>query len=689
MKFRSYPLIILLFAFLHSSGQKPPSKFGKVSMEEMQPTICPIDSNAHAYFVFDYGHSYFQYATTTVREGEASSGGKGFELFFKRHYRIKILDNNAFDWGNVEIPLYHDNEGSREKILLFRAITYVIEGKNIEKTKVKEKDLIVEERSEHWDVAKCALPNVRPGAFIEVEYTVKSPFLFNLQDWNFQHTIPVLHSEYYAVIPEYFDYHKAQWGYYPVSIETKTKKNTVTITYYERDKYAASTKVGSAKTKSTQTTEFLENIYHFQAENVPAFPIEKYLTTPTNYLTKVEFELAKTKFPGSNEKHYTQSWDDINNCLLRSEGFGVQLRRERFLKDEVEKLKASYSDTMELMEAAFNKTKNNFIWNGQYTKYVTSNLREAYKTGSGNCADINLSLVVLLRELGFEAYPVLLSTRGNGIIHPSHPSISSFNYVIAVAKIGDKSYLMDATEPYSEINLLPIRCLNVEGWIVDENNAQWIDLQTGNYGKSANYKLNLDDEGNFSGTMDYSFSRYAAYKECLKAKQATDNNTFLAEKFDDKSGLTITEKSITGIDTLYQKVKEHLELEISGQLKNAGEIYYFEPLFFESMEENPFRIEDREYPVEFEYPFTEMQSVSIQIPESFVVEELPKPMVVNLDDKSAKFTYSISQFGNTIQITSIFSVKKVIYMPEQYPFLKQLIDMIVSKHKDQIILKKI
>jgi hypothetical protein len=130
-------------------------------------------------------------------------------------------------------------------------------------------------------------------------------------------------------------------------------------------------------------------------------------------------------------------------------------------------------------------------------------------------------------------------------------------------------------------------------------------------------------------------------------------------------------------------------VEISGKLEKAGDLCFFEPMFMDAWKKNPFKIENREYPVEFEYPITDMQSITISIPDGFTIEELPKPAIVKLDDGSVKFMYSITQLGNKLQIISILSINKVFFLPEQYPFLKQLIDMVVDKHKEQIVLKKI
>ncbi len=49
-----FPLLLL--------SQKLPIKPGKISMEELTMEFCPIDSNARAMIICDYGKSYFTYS---------------------------------------------------------------------------------------------------------------------------------------------------------------------------------------------------------------------------------------------------------------------------------------------------------------------------------------------------------------------------------------------------------------------------------------------------------------------------------------------------------------------------------------------------------------------------------------------------------------------------------------------------
>jgi len=121
-------------------------------------------------------------------------------------------------------------------------------------------------------------------------------------------------------------------------------------------------------------------------------------------------------------------------------------------------------------------------------------LKDAYKIGSGNVSEVNLLLVSMLRELGIEADPVLVSSTNNDI--PIFPTREGFNYVIVQANYGGEKVLLDATEKFAGINLIPLRAANWKGRLIKEDgSSEWINLT--NYTKSTEtvlLTLKLDEK---------------------------------------------------------------------------------------------------------------------------------------------------------------------------------------------------
>ena len=681
-KLKIFISVIFTVVYLISFSQKAPAKFGKISVDELKNELCPIDSNAHAYYIFDYGRSYFQYADTKVSSDDVRSSRKGFQLFFKRHFRIKIIDNQAFSRADFEIPLYRD--GDEEKIIKIRAVTYNLEKNKVVKTKLEKKDVYTEETSKNRITKKFAMPAVREGSIIEIEYTIKSDFYFNLRQWCFQQTIPVLQSEYHVSIPEYFNFNQIQKGYFPIRKERDSRPKSITITYTQK-----AGGIGVQEQTYTNTYDYKENIYNYYATNIPAFLIEDYLRTKENYITKMEFELHDTKFPNSTLKYFTTSWEKINENLLNDFQFGMELNKTSHITEDAEHLKRLKQKDIILINSAFQLIKDKLVWNGYNSKYPSTSLRKAYKSGVGNSADINLNLIILLRELGFDAYPVILSTRENGVISADRPSISRFNYVIAMAKVNNDIVLMDATDPYSEINLLPLRCLNDKGRVVNNTNGDWITLMDyKEYSKVETYDYEIFDNLEIKGTNQIKLKDYAAYLNRKEIKKYNNINEYKESIEKQTKDYKINEFNISGLDTIQDEMKISLNFSQNNFAEQSDDMIFFMPVYNPDILENPFKLDKRNYPVEFNYPLTIQQIYTISIPGNYTVAELPKPFMARTPDGKMKYYYSINQLGEKITISIAFIRSKTLFLPEEYQGLKEFYQMVIDKQKELIVLKK-
>jgi len=176
------------------------------------------------------------------------------------------------------------------------------------------------------------LPDLKKGSIIEVYYIIKSDFYFNLREWYFQITIPVIHSEYHVKIPEYFDYNQTQKGYFVINFESEISPNSIRITYHERENSQQVVKNNSY----TRTIEFQDKKIHYYADEIPAFPIEKHLKTKENYLSKIEFELSSIKYPDQAARFYIKTWKDVNEELKEHSSFDKELLKSGHLKDDAE-----------------------------------------------------------------------------------------------------------------------------------------------------------------------------------------------------------------------------------------------------------------------------------------------------------------------------------------------------------------
>ncbi|MDN5203996.1 DUF3857 domain-containing protein [Fulvivirgaceae bacterium BMA10] len=652
------------------------TKFGKIDKEDLEMTVYEKDTSASAVVLFDYGTSYVTFNDVS-----------GFQLIFQRHTKIKILNKEGYDWADGQIPIYHTNSNN-EKVSKLRGYTYNLENGKIEKYKLEKKAIFNEKYDENWNRIKFTMPNVKEGSVIEYEYTINSDFYSQVRDWRFQQTIPILHSEYSIEIPEYFDFKQLMQGYVPLAVKDhETSAKTFSYTTKSR-----STATGfSTPTRSTirnNSINYTSHNYRWVAKDVPAFKSEKFMTTSEDYISKIEFELSSIKWPNEPVKPVLSTWKVIIKELLESESFGLQLKRRGFLKDKVAELIAGKTEDEEKAKAIYKYIQDHMKWNGKNRFLTNENLRKVYESGIGNSAEINLLLNVMLVEAGIDASPVVLSTRNNGKVQMLYPIINNFNYVITHFKVNDKDFLLDATNKHLPFNTLPYNCLNDQGKIIAKDNLDWIELRRKErYGNFIQVNLALNEDDEITGKIKSSCSGYEALE--LRAEIVDQGKEkYLEELEKENEDWIIENHEISNLDKLESPLNEEFEVTMSDYFTNTGNIIYIDPMLGENTKENPFKLEERSYPVDFGCPIQETYIMTLDIPEGYTVDELPQSAMIALPNKGGSFKYSVRTMGNKLTVTSTINIKQIIFKPEEYQYIKEFFNRVVTKQAEQIVLKK-
>ncbi len=668
-------LLLLILTTSKSWAESEKIKFGKVSMEELEMKVCEQDTSAAAVILYDSGASYF--------ETEYINDNSDFVCKFERHVRIKILKPEGFDFATFKIPLHHSANGE-EKIGALKARTYNLDEKIII-DKLEKNSIFEEETSPNWNRVKFTMPNIKVGSVIEYKYQITSPFYHNFRAWQFQYSIPVIYSKYNTRIPSYFNYQITTKGYYPITKSDETRRpESFLIKYKEMDKSPGSAKMIEHQYTLTPNS----NVTEYFAENIPAFKQESYMLAQENYLSMIEFELQSYQFDGGAFHSYTSDWENVQDKLVKSDDFGGALKKDGFINDIITPLIDGVQSDEEKTAILFQAVQNNIKWNEKNKLFCEKSLRSVWKDKLGSSAEINLLLVAMLREAGINANPIVLSTRENGIIHPSHPTITQMNYVVACAEINDNKYLMDATDPYCPIGILPFRCLNDKGRLITETDSEWINLDPSKGSKIAIMStLSLTEEGTLKGQVTEAFYDY----EGIDIRKKISNNTEgYTEKLESNyEDWNISEIEYKNLDDRNKPLQIRYSTEIENRANMEGERIYFNPILKYKTTENPFKLEQREYPVNFGHPISVNYIMILELPINYTIEEQPKSAKISLPDNGGVYTYQINQTDNKVLIKYNFNTGKSQYLPSEYEYLKEFYNQIIAKENQILVLKKI
>ena len=602
--------LLILFSFIKLNAQK--FELGKVSIEELQEKAHPIDTSAVAAILFKKARTFFVYK----RE-------EGYIVNHEYEFKIKIYKSKGLDWANFDLPFFIENESLENKTIKFlNCNTYNLKNDKVEITKLKEEGHFVKKINDEWNDYSITMPNVKIGSIIEIKYVLSSTNKTFFPIFNFQYQIPVNHFEYITDIPQIYKYKPIVTGYCKVDANVNLIE--------EKESYAH---------KFNMINEY--DFKYFQskyiAENIPALINEDFLDNINNYRGSIQNELEYIRLSNDKYDNYSMTWEGVAKNIYEFSSFGKELSKKKYFENELNAILKTSNNDYEKLIAIFKFVQNKMNWDNHLGIFTKKGVKKAFSDGTGNVAEINLILISMLNGAGIETFPALISTRKNGVA--VFPNRTGFNSVIGVAQIDGKKILLDASNKFTTINILPFEDLNWTGRLIKKDgSSQEINLVPNVVSKTNNTLLaTIDDRGKIVGKVRIQKTDYEAYGFREKNAQF-DKDSYLEKLENDFNGIQIDEYSIENKDAdLSKPVTETFTFATDNQREIIGDKIFVNPMLFFTLNKNPFVQEKRQMPIYFGYPKQEKYNISFEIPEGYTIESIPKPMKISTAGKMLFF----------------------------------------------------
>jgi hypothetical protein len=687
MRTEQMRLFITAFFFLffcystlnaQNNVKAPVIKFGDVKAEDFEPKSYSADTSASAVILADIGSSKFE------------GNKKGFfSVVYKQHRRIRIMNKNGFDEATVSITLYKD-EKDEETLSGFEAVTYNLEAGKVVATKLDKSSIFQDKVNKNYTTRKFTFPNLKEGSIIEFQYKITSdrnpP---HIRAWNFQGSLPRIWSQYEVTCPALFDYAMYQQGLREFDLrETKNTRGSFSMTYNASRNETSNDLIG--QNRETTTVDWSGDISYnvWGMQNVAPLKEEPYMSSTDNYIQRIEFQLKTFQYNDILEK-FLNDWKDLSERLLKNEDFGAQLAKDNsFLNEEIGKVVSGAANQYEKAKRIYEYVRDNYKCNHNNNDiWMTQPLKETFKNKSGNVADINLLLTAIYKNQGFDAEPVILSTKENGRAFESYPLLGDYNYVITRLKIGAEIIFADASYNYLGFGRLDKDSYNGSCRVIKKKEVETPIILSPDSLKESSvtsvFLINDEKTKQIMGT----FKSNPGYYKSLALREKV-NKSSLADYIKDikKSygfDVKVNDASIDSLGILENPVALNYSLSFAPE----GSILYFNPMLSEGKKENPFKSATRAYPVEMPYQMDETYLLSMEIPKGYKVDELPQSVRVRLNEDGI-FEYIIEATATTIQLRSRIVISRATFINEDYSTLREFFARIVKKHSEQIVLKK-
>jgi hypothetical protein len=433
----------------------------------------------------------------------------------------------------------------------------------------------------------------------------------------------------------------------------------------------------------------MDNSVFFEMKNLPSMTNEPYMDAKKDYIQKVIFQTTKyTTALGT--ANYMRSWNEVAKELYARSDFGRQLKINIDECSDFIKSIAGKSE-YDKMRSIHRFVISNTSWDGTYGIVTSEGVKSLWKNKKGTAAEINLLLVGMLQDAGLQAYPMLVSERGNGRINKTIPFIDQFNNVHAAVTVGDKRYYLDATDTYTPCYLTPYSILNSSAFIVNNRNGGIVDIEENavRYRDMLSIDATISANGELNGAVLLQSKDYARTYRLRRFKEQKKEDYISRDLLKGMANVIVDSFDVANIDDDTLPLKETFAFKTG--LQNTGDYAFINLNMFTGYEKNPFIVNNRFSKVNFGYNQSMNENFLVHLPENMKVDALPKNVRLTTPDGSVVFTREIfmDELNHRMLARVKVDINKSLFEVDKYGELKEFFKKMIGLMNEQAVLKSI
>lgn len=645
--FKTLIASLLTLACFTAAGQSIPvtTKLGKISMEEMKLDSFQADTSAIALVLWKSEDTKIDYniATRSVLKSTEDI------------MRVKVLKDEGKDYADGTLIL----DRTLDRLMKISVTTYNLEGGKIVSTKLAKSEIMRSTYEGDYVKVSFAARNVKVGSVVEVMTYIESDRYFDIPDFYFQNDVPVNLCQYRIAIPNWLGARKTPRGHHYVDCVSDTE----------------------AGVDLSPTIANSLNVDTYRAVNVPAMRPEKSVYNVRQYRSAVAYDITQISLPG-NYQNLSKTWGDIAKAVEDSDIIR-NLNASYKFKDEISPImKEDIGDKEKLAKIA-ESIRAKVQWNDM-VNLIPDKASEILKAKSGGSADINALFGSACKAAGYEVAPVLVRMRSSGYILDFRPYLSVFDtFIVRVKNAAGEEFFVDASDPCAYPNNINDDYLVEKGFMVtgDTGEFEWKDLTHLCRNISSYVVAASMDNGTMQGNMSSTASGGPAYDLKQSYRNAANEEKFIEAM----------EKSMSIEIASFQMSKSGsgaaMRIDFEKECEITGDMILVNPFLITFNSDAAVREEKRELPMDFEYAETINYSFRLQIPDGYVVEQLPNSIVYK-SELPASVLIRCAATDSMITVMYKFDRNSMMVLPSQYDEFRQFWTDAAGVNKQMIILKK-
>jgi hypothetical protein len=596
-------------------------------------------------------------------------GGEDIRRVLYHYVRLKIFDEKGKEKAStIDIP-FSENTA----IMYVKGRTIKADGTEVplKSDSVYERDLVRVGRT-RLKVKSFAMPGVEPGAIVEYRWQeLRNDPRIRYARLQFQREFPVQKVTYF-IRPLPRDYVSSSMSIWPFNCRPSALKR-------ENDGFESTS-----------------------LENVPAFREEPMMPGEPNVRPWALIYYREDEKRRDPDKYWNDTGKDLYNRQLKP-ALKANDEVKQAAAGAIEGASGDEQKVLALVKYIRKNLRN--LYSAQVTEAERAKIlkqtpkdrertaTEIFKQGIGSSDELNTLFAAMATSVGLEARPAMVADREDMIFTPSMTDSYFLHSIDMAVNIGGQWKLYDVSAHLLPANMLSWREEGMQALISDAKKPVFVAAPLSPPDASAAIRtaqLALLEDGSIEGDVDQQYSGHLALDRRSEMKDDTEARRLerlkeqTAKVFPDAE---ISELRIENVDDPEKPMKLHYHFKMAGYAQRTGKRLLVHPLFFQRGVPPLFASTERRHPIIFPYGWQERDTVSIVMPDGFVLDNAENPGGINFGPPGS-YELKMSIKGGRELICSrqlTFGKEgRLAYPQDTYPTLKTLFDT-VHRHDDAAI----
>jgi hypothetical protein len=312
----------------------------------------------------------------------------------------------------------------------------------------------------------------------------------------------------------------------------------------------------------------------------------------------------------------------------------------------------------------------------------------------GDCKDLTTLMIGMAREVGINAYPVLVKTRNEGIVYPDFPS-DQFNHVICLVSLENDSMWLECTVDNLQAGELPPQDEGCFVLVLSALGGKLVQTPLGDPKKNG---VTSRIEGTLLNDASLIFSGSISYQGNSAFSRRNDLSGQRPEKISEWIASNVLGKYAPKLivnNCQFQNCSENYELPLittfDGTIEKFAAVsknrIFFNPalLHRETAEDIP-KEKERKYPINYNFPFILADTFRVTLPSGYELEAAPDRQDINASFGRYIMDYQLTD--KTLEYVRFLRIDQKQVPPEDYPEYLEFMKTVVKTDKSKFVLVK-